>query len=546
MASSNGDGGWATGGSSGFALARDCFTMASRSRSRSSTRRRCRSAFCRRPWRYEACPARRHGVHPGRRRRRGASRHPGRQRIRGAGRVVSSGSSDESMRVAKASGADHLSTTRATISPLEMLRLTGGKGADVVFDATYSEKSFVDSARMVREGGTWIVLGDGPGKTTRVAETDSPVDAILAGRHARNLSANLLRYFIEPLRLDEAARIADPAGDGVGDGVGGRRARDAARRQDRRQQRRGDQQRAARDAGGDGPVGKIAVLCSGRSCSAVAGEPGPAGDGDDDGGAADGEGDDAGDALVVVGGGVGAVRGVLVVRGGVGERARAGSRRRPIGPRRRRPRRRRRRRGWRRRDRRARAARGGSGGGVRRGAARRRRAARGPARPSAAARSPARARSARGSVAPAPRCARAATCADTRGSWRRRRGSRPSCAAPGRARTGSRRAARARSRAGRRRWRRRSGRRRSCAGRARAAPGPAMPTAARRRCARAPPATSAPLASVASSRRQRRVEVDALAARWCACAGGRVAWPCFGARTCVRPLARRCARGVAR
>lgn len=75
-----------------------------------------------------------------------------------------------------------------------------------MFDATYSEHSFAATAAMVRHGGTWIVLGVGPGKTSRTEVTASPVDAILAGRAAHHVNANMLRYFQEPARLDAAAR----------------------------------------------------------------------------------------------------------------------------------------------------------------------------------------------------------------------------------------------------------------------------------------------------------------------------------------------------
>jgi hypothetical protein len=50
------------------------------------------------------------------------------------------------------------------------------------------------------------VLGVGPGKTTRTAVTDSPVDAVLAERGARHVNANMLRYFSEPATLDSDAR----------------------------------------------------------------------------------------------------------------------------------------------------------------------------------------------------------------------------------------------------------------------------------------------------------------------------------------------------
>ena len=46
----------------------------------------------------------------------------------------------------------------------------------------------------------------GPGKTTRIFETDSPFDSILAERGARHVNVNLLRYFSEPATLDGEAK----------------------------------------------------------------------------------------------------------------------------------------------------------------------------------------------------------------------------------------------------------------------------------------------------------------------------------------------------
>ena len=46
------------------------------------------------------------------------------------------------------------------------------------------------------------MLGVGPGKTTRLVETHSPVDAILA----EHVNINLLRYFSEPATLDSEAK----------------------------------------------------------------------------------------------------------------------------------------------------------------------------------------------------------------------------------------------------------------------------------------------------------------------------------------------------
>jgi len=58
----------------------------------------------------------------------------------------------------------------------------------------------------VRRGGSWIVLGVGPGKTSRIVETASPVDSILAKRGAKHMNVNMLRYFYEPAILDHEAK----------------------------------------------------------------------------------------------------------------------------------------------------------------------------------------------------------------------------------------------------------------------------------------------------------------------------------------------------
>ena len=127
-------------------------------------------------------------------------------RALGAGLVISSGSTPQSIAVARQSGAHHVFDYKRDDIAAEIAKLTGGRGVDLVFDATYSERGFVESAKAVRRGGSWIVLGVGPGKTTRLAETHSPVDDILAERGAKHVNVNLLRYFSEPAALDDEAR----------------------------------------------------------------------------------------------------------------------------------------------------------------------------------------------------------------------------------------------------------------------------------------------------------------------------------------------------
>src|SRR5262249_26919561 len=94
-------------------------------------------------------------------------------RVLGASRVISSGSTAQSMALPRQSGAHHVFNYKREDIPAEIAKLTDGRGVDVVFDATYSEAGFVDTAKTVRQGGSWVVLGVGPGKTTRLAETES-------------------------------------------------------------------------------------------------------------------------------------------------------------------------------------------------------------------------------------------------------------------------------------------------------------------------------------------------------------------------------------
>ena len=123
-----------------------------------------------------------------------------------AGLVISSGSTPQSIALARQSGADHVFDYKRDDIAAEIARLTRGRGADVVFDATYSEVGFAETAKTVRQGGSWVVLGVGPGKTTRMVETESPVDSILTERGAKHINVNILRYFSEPALLNSEAK----------------------------------------------------------------------------------------------------------------------------------------------------------------------------------------------------------------------------------------------------------------------------------------------------------------------------------------------------
>ena len=211
MANLNGDGGWVaterSGGEGGYAVARQFLTVR---KPRSLSFRDAAalpmcflSAF---PALYGAVQAGDTVYIPG---GGGGVGHLAVQmaaRVLRAGLVISSGSTPQSIALAEQSGAHHVFNYKREDVPAEIAKLTGGEGVDVVYDATYSEQGFVETAKTVRRGGSWVVLGVGPGKTTRLAETHSPVDAILAERGAKHVNVNLLRYFSDPATLDREAR----------------------------------------------------------------------------------------------------------------------------------------------------------------------------------------------------------------------------------------------------------------------------------------------------------------------------------------------------
>ena len=207
MANLNGDGGWAAGGSGGYALAHDFLTAkrpdAVSLASAASLPLCFISAYLGMQENVKSgdvvyIPGGGGGV--------GHLATQIARRVCGARTVISSASTPESRELALSCGADHVFDYKKDNVADGVANLTGGGGVDVVYDATYSEQSFVDTSKMVRAGGKWIVLGAGPGKTKPTAETHSPVAGIVAARQAELIHVSLLRYFSEPATLNDSAR----------------------------------------------------------------------------------------------------------------------------------------------------------------------------------------------------------------------------------------------------------------------------------------------------------------------------------------------------
>jgi NADPH:quinone reductase-like Zn-dependent oxidoreductase len=72
-------------------------------------------------------------------------------RVLGAGLVISSGSTPQSIALARQSGAHHVFDYDRDDIAAEIAQLTGGLGVDLVFDATYSEDGFCHAALKSRK-----------------------------------------------------------------------------------------------------------------------------------------------------------------------------------------------------------------------------------------------------------------------------------------------------------------------------------------------------------------------------------------------------------
>ncbi len=96
-------------------------------------------------------------------------------RLRGAARIIAVDRVPERLAMARRLGADHVVDYSASDPVEEILRLTGGQGADVAIEALGTQQTFESCLRSLRPGGTLSSLGVYSGKLTL------PADAFAAG-----------------------------------------------------------------------------------------------------------------------------------------------------------------------------------------------------------------------------------------------------------------------------------------------------------------------------------------------------------------------------
>ena len=74
-------------------------------------------------------------------------------------KVIGSASKPEAIALLKQLGVDHVIDYSKQDVVAEVLAITGGKGASLVWDSTYKDSSYAQSSACVASGGQWIILG---------------------------------------------------------------------------------------------------------------------------------------------------------------------------------------------------------------------------------------------------------------------------------------------------------------------------------------------------------------------------------------------------
>jgi len=105
--------------------------------------------------------------------------------------VIGSGSKPESIQYLKQLQLDLVIDYSKQDVAAEILKVTDGKGVDLVYDSTYSKQSMDQSASVVAKGGRWLRLGN---RDTNGDEAKQ----IAQQRGAEATYGDLGRYFFVP------------------------------------------------------------------------------------------------------------------------------------------------------------------------------------------------------------------------------------------------------------------------------------------------------------------------------------------------------------
>ncbi len=88
----------------------------------------------------------------------------------------------------------------------EIMSLTGGRGADLVYDSTYTQSSYAQSAAVVASGGVYIRLGTAE-QLARSGAQD--MRTLVESRGAKMFIADLGRYGVDPRYKTQTSKLID-------------------------------------------------------------------------------------------------------------------------------------------------------------------------------------------------------------------------------------------------------------------------------------------------------------------------------------------------
>lgn len=127
-------------------------------------------------------------------------------------RVIGSAGKLVSTRLLRELGADLVLNHSDGNVTDEILRFTSGKGVDLVYDSTYSQRSYLQSAATIAAGGKYIRLGT-EAQLARVGCGD--VRNVVEERGAQMLIGDLGRYARDPEFQAQAYKLTDALLQGV-------------------------------------------------------------------------------------------------------------------------------------------------------------------------------------------------------------------------------------------------------------------------------------------------------------------------------------------
>ena len=110
-------------------------------------------------------------------------------------RVIASASQPEGLALLRKLGADVVIDYSTQDVVQEVLKVTGGRGAELVFDATLAEGSFRQSSAVVASGGQWIRMGSWMQAPPALK---AEVEVAVASRQATMLAGDLAKYALDP------------------------------------------------------------------------------------------------------------------------------------------------------------------------------------------------------------------------------------------------------------------------------------------------------------------------------------------------------------